>query len=86
MKKEYDIVLDNTYKLILNWDEDLYSVDFDLLRLNGDRYELELEGQVKYTECYDFGYAKEIMIHGCSRKDLEIFTIIYDKAMEILDE
>ena len=62
-----------------------YVISCKIFRKNGS-WELEVEGQVKRTECCDWGYGKPTMIHYCGREDTTLFTRVYDECMAYIGE
>lgn len=65
---------------------DGYVVDFDIFSMNGNDWDLIVEGQVKSDECCDWGYGKPTMIHFCGEKDCFLFVYAYRAAFQLLKE
>ncbi len=80
---------DNEWKVVLTpegWMEDhghYYNVDFVLSAKNGNTWNLEIRGQIKYNGCADLGYGEQVMIHFCNRSDCEVFYWIYDESKKV---
>ena len=83
--------LDNQWQVVYqpeNPDEDgaPYNIEFTISRKNGSDWEEEVRGQVKRSGCFDFGYGRRTMHHGCGFKDTGLLQLVYKECMAIMQE
>ena len=85
-----EITYDNEWRVELIpgnlTDGGLYDVGFRLYRRNGYEWQLEIRGQVKREGCSNWGYGDKVILHGCGRKDMEVFAWVYDQVKALFGD
>lgn len=90
-KKQKYIKLDNYWRINLENDYKdnygkLYSIDVSIEQLNGDKWDLQINGQVKTDGCADWGFNKPVMLHFCGKRDAGVIQLTYDIAMKHIQD
>lgn len=89
--KEYE--LDNQWRVTFTPeypdDEDdentgYYVTTIAIESMNGNKYEPQLEGQIKRDGCCDLGFNKPVMWHLCGPDDTTLLARIFVDAMVIM--
>ena len=59
-----------------------YWLEVEVLNLNGDEWELQLEGSIKWDGCSNWHYTD---IHMCGPKDATLWSVIYKEARQLIN-